>query len=92
LDELRSVCARQDWQIIAELTDIISGAKFTREGLDKLMRMVRHKKIDLIVCHKLDRLGRSLQHLAQMIGEFEANGVALFIPGQGIDTRKQRIE
>jgi len=46
------------------------------------------QEIDLIACHKLDRLGRSLPHLAQMIGEFEANGVALFIPGQGIDTRQ----
>ena len=52
------------------------------------MKLVRRKKIDLIMAHKLDRLGRSLPHLAQMIGEFEANGVALFIPGQGIDTRQ----
>ncbi len=52
------------------------------------MELVRRKKIDLIVCHKLDRLGRSLPHLAQMISEFEANKVALFIPGQGIDTRQ----
>jgi DNA invertase Pin-like site-specific DNA recombinase len=87
LDDLRRVCARQDWHVTAELTDVISGSKFTRQGLDKLMGMVRHRKIDLIVCHKLDRLGRSLQHLAQMIGEFDSNGVALFIPGQGIDTR-----
>jgi DNA invertase Pin-like site-specific DNA recombinase len=69
------------------LTEPTASEEFTREGLDKLMGMVRHKKIDLIVCRKLDRLGRSLQHFAQMIGEFEANDVALFIPGQGIDTR-----
>ena len=87
LDELRRISTRKDWEIVAELHDVISGTKFTRQGLDELMRLVRHKKIDLIVVHKLDRLGRSLPHLAQMIGEFEANGVALLVPGQGIDTR-----
>ncbi len=73
--------------MVEEIDDTISGMTFTRKGLDRLMGLVRRKKIDLVVCHKLDRLGRSLPHLAQMIGEFEANGVALFIPGQGIDTR-----
>jgi DNA invertase Pin-like site-specific DNA recombinase len=87
LDELRRIGTRERWSIIAELQDVISGTKFTRQGLDVLMGLVRRKKIDLIAVHKLDRLGRSLPNLAQMIGEFEANGVALLVPGQGIDTR-----
>ena len=87
LDDLRQTCSREGWKVVAELQDVISGAKFTRKGLDELMSMVRRRKVDLVACHKLDRLGRSLPHLAQMIGEFESHGVALFIPGQGIDTR-----
>jgi DNA invertase Pin-like site-specific DNA recombinase len=87
LDELRRICTREGWNVVAELQDVISGTKFTRQGLDELMGLVRRKKIDLIAVHKLDRLGRSLPHLAQMIGEFESNGVALLVPGQGIDTR-----
>ena len=87
LDALREDCQRHGWTVVDEIEDTISGMTFTRKGLDRLMELVRRKKIDLVVCHKLDRLGRSLPHLAQMIGEFEANGVALFIPGQGIDTR-----
>jgi DNA invertase Pin-like site-specific DNA recombinase len=88
LDALRGDCQRHGWTVFEEIEDTISGMTFTRKGLDRLMGLVRRKKIDLVVCHKLDRLGRSLPHLAQMIGEFEANGVALFIPGQGIDTRQ----
>jgi DNA invertase Pin-like site-specific DNA recombinase len=87
LDALREDCQRHGWTIVDEIADTISGMTFTRQGLDRMMELVRRKKIDLVVCHKLDRLGRSLPHLAQMVGEFEANGVALFIPGQGIDTR-----
>jgi DNA invertase Pin-like site-specific DNA recombinase len=88
IDALRGDCQRHGWNVVEEIADTISGMTFTRQGLDRMMGLVRRKKIDMIVCHKLDRLGRSLPHLAQMIGEFEANGVALFIPGQGIDTRQ----
>src|ERR1700733_10600464 len=56
---MRRICTREGWEIVAELQDVISGTKFTREGLNALMAMVRHKRVDLIVCHKLDRLGRS---------------------------------
>ena len=88
LDALRGDAQRHGWAVVEEIDDTISGMTFTRKGLDRLMGLVRRKKIDVIMAHKLDRLGRSLPHVAQMIGEFEANGVALFIPGQGIDPRQ----
>jgi DNA invertase Pin-like site-specific DNA recombinase len=59
---------------------------FSREGLDALMAEVRQGRVDVLAVHKLDRLGRSLQHLAQLIGEFEAHGTALIATSQGIDT------
>ena len=66
--------------------DKASGARFSREGLDALMREVRQGRVDVLAVYKLDRLGRSLQHLAQLIGEFEAHGTALVATSQGIDT------
>jgi len=65
---------------------VISGAKFTRQGLDKLMADVRRGRINVIVCFKLDRLGRSLPHLAQIVSELTTHRVALVCPSQGIDT------
>ena len=50
------------------------------------MKAVRRGKVDVVVCYKLDRLGRSLAHLAAMIAEFTAHNVALVVPEQGIDT------
>lgn len=71
---------------VAEYSDKISGAKFTRGGLDRLMADVRARRLDAVICVKMDRLGRSLPHLAQLISEFDANGVALICTSQGIDT------
>lgn len=84
--ELREYCARRGWTNVVEYCDTVSGAKFSRKGLDALMREVRRGRIEAIVAYKLDRLGRSLAHLAQLIGEMNAHRVALVIPAQGIDT------
>jgi putative DNA-invertase from lambdoid prophage Rac len=86
LNELRDYCQRRQWANVTEYADVISGAKFSREGFDKLMTDVRRNRLDVIVCFKLDRLGRSLPHLAQIVSELTAHRVALVCPSQGIDT------
>lgn len=86
LKELRMYCERRGWQDVQEVTDCISGGAASRTGLDKLMAMVRRGRVSTIVAFKLDRLARSLAHLAQMIGEFQVHRTALICPSQGIDT------
>jgi len=84
--ELAEFAARRGWQDLEEFSDTISGAKFTRAGLDRLMADVRRGRIARVIVVKLDRLGRSLSHLAQILGELDAHRVALIAPSQGIDT------
>jgi DNA invertase Pin-like site-specific DNA recombinase len=84
--ELRDYCARRGWSDTVEYSDTSSGAKFSRAGLETMMKDVRRHRIHTVVAFKLDRLGRSLPHLAQLIGEMTTHGTALVIPGQNIDT------
>jgi DNA invertase Pin-like site-specific DNA recombinase len=86
LASLREYCGRHDWQDVQVITDTISGSKISRKGLDQLMKAVRAGKVDVVLCYNLDRLGRSLSHLVQLLGEFAAQKVALIVPGQGINT------
>ena len=53
------------------------------------MADVRKHRIDVILCVKLDGLGRSLLHMAQLIFELDSNGVALVCTSQPIDTSKE---
>jgi len=76
LVELREYAARRGWQIVAEYTDCISGAKERRPSLDRLMSDGRRRKFDIIAVWKLDRFGRSLRHLVNAIAEFEALGIS----------------
>ena len=86
LGELRDYATRRGWSAPAEFLDTASGAKTDRAELARLMALVRAGRVDTILCHKLDRLGRSLSHLAQIIEELRLHRVALVVPSQGIDT------
>ena len=51
-----------------------------------MMAMVRRAKVDVVACFKLDRLGRSVPHLAQIISELDQHNVSIVASSQGIDT------
>ena len=87
-DELRKYCALRGWDNITIYTDKVSGAKSSRKGLDLMMAAVRKHRHDKILVYKIDRIGRSLSHLALLIGEFKTHGVALIVPSQGITTEE----
>lgn len=84
--ELREYCDRRGWTNIEWYRDTASGAKQDRQGLIDLMQKVRRGKVDIVLAFKLDRLARSLSHLAQLIAELQVHRVALVCPSQGIDT------
>lgn len=84
--ELRDYCVRRGWCKLEFYRDRASGAKQDRSGLHDLMQKVRRGKVDVVLAFKLDRLARSLSHLAQIIAELQVHRVALVCPSQGIDT------
>ena len=63
----------------------VSGAKAKRPGLDKALAGLRAG--DVLVIYKLDRLGRSVEHLPALLREFHARGIHLCSLSEGINTR-----
>jgi DNA invertase Pin-like site-specific DNA recombinase len=87
--ELRAVAERNGWTVVQEFADKgISGAKgrADRPQLDAMLKGVARRDFDIVAAWSVDRLGRSLQDLVAMLGEFHAKGVDLFLHQQGIDT------
>ena len=64
--------------------DTVSGAKTERPGLATALAYVRDG--DVLVVWRLDRLGRSLPHLIEVIGALEARGVGFRSLTESIDT------
>ena len=63
--------------------DVISGAKWDRDGLDQLKRNLR--KDDTLVVVALDRLGRSLSEMVKLLEFLVNKGVKLRTLREGID-------
>jgi len=84
---LKEYCNRFDYIIYNIYRDEgISGAKTSRPALDSMLRDMRLKYFDAIIVWKLDRLGRSIQHLLQVLQELQNNNIRLIITDMGMDT------
>lgn len=79
-------CKRQAHTITRTYQDIISGATSSRPEFNLLLEDMRAGKFDAIIVTKLDRLGRSLQHLLSLFDEFQKRGIDFIAVTQNIDT------
>jgi DNA invertase Pin-like site-specific DNA recombinase len=63
----------------------VSGAKDRRPALDQLLADAKRRRFDVLVCWRLDRLGRSLKHLITLLDDLQALGIAFVSLAEGID-------
>lgn len=78
-------CNREGWSYKV-FQEFASGAKESRPELDRMMIAIRNKEFDSVMVWRLDRLGRSLKHLLQLIEEFKKKKVAFISLTEGFDT------
>ena len=67
LIELRRYVVARAWSAVEYVDHGVSGAKDRRPALDALLKDARRRKFDVLVCWRLDRLGRNLKHLITML-------------------------
>ena len=88
VEELKLISQQRGWLISHEfIDDGASGASTSRPALDEMVEGARLGKFDLLVVWKLDRLGRSLQHLLKVLDDLSSWGVGFVsLRDAGIDT------
>ncbi len=82
LDLQRDALKRAGCEKIIE--DTASGGKVQRSGLDRVQEMLRPG--DVLAVWRLDRLGRSLKHLIELMAELEGQGIGFQSVTESIDT------
>ena len=89
ISELEIVASRNGWEIVDRYIDHgISGSK-GRDGrpeLDRMMKDSNKRKFDVVMVWSIDRLGRSLQHLIEILNDLNAKNVDLYFDQQSIDS------
>ena len=85
LAELRRYVAARGWTAVEFVDRGISGSRDRRPALDAVLTDIKRRQFDVLVCWRLDRLGRSLKHLVTLLDELQALGVAFVSLQEGID-------
>jgi DNA invertase Pin-like site-specific DNA recombinase len=85
LQELRRYVEARGWSAAEYVDRGVSGAKDRRPALDQLLTDAKRRRFDVLVCWRLDRLGRSLKHLITFLDELQSLGVAFVSLAEGID-------
>ena len=72
LEQLREFAKKQDWDIVREFVDTVSGSgKQSRPAFEQMMLWASRRKFDVLLFWKLDRFSRegvrqTLQHLTRL--------------------------
>lgn len=84
LEKMKEYIKHRDWELIAEVEEVGSGAK-TRPKREELLRMAKRREIDAILVWKLDRFGRSLADLVMTLNELREIGVVFVSLTESLD-------
>jgi DNA invertase Pin-like site-specific DNA recombinase len=86
VDALKDYCSRMSYTVFDVYVDVISGSSTSRPEFNRLLIDMRSYKFNCVAVTKLDRLGRSLQHLLSLIDEFKRKSVNFIAVTQNLDT------
>ena len=86
--ELERVAEQRNWNIVEIYLDhAMSGraGRDKRPALDRMLRDATHGKLDIVAAWSIDRLGRSLAHVVNMLADLTEKHVAVYLHQQQVD-------
>jgi DNA invertase Pin-like site-specific DNA recombinase len=90
LEDLRSLALSQAVQVVAEISEKISGARTNqeRDGIQELLRLSRTGVIQKVLVCEVSRLGRSTVEVLQVVDELTQLGVSIYVQNFSLETLK----
>ena len=88
IGEIKKYCEYRGFEIVRIYTDKASGKNIDRAGFEDMMQVL-HKKTfdaDAVVVHKIDRIGRNLKNLIEIIDDFSKMGIQFISITDNVDT------
>lgn len=83
---LREWADRKQWEVYAEYIDVRSGKDANRPQLKEMLSCARKGYFDCILAVRLDRIGRSVMQLSEIVENLDRWQVGLKLLDQDIDT------
>lgn len=82
----KEYCNRFNYNVYKVYKDVYTGSKDKRPAFNEMLQDMREYKFRTVIFTKLDRIGRSLQHLLSLFEEFQKKRVKFVAITQNIDT------
>jgi DNA invertase Pin-like site-specific DNA recombinase len=74
------------YEIVREYSDVISGSKQKRPGLDQLMADARRHRFDIVLVAAFDRIARNVRHFLDVLDELNNLGIEFVSKRENVDT------
>jgi DNA invertase Pin-like site-specific DNA recombinase len=84
--DLREMAKGRGLEIVREYSDVISGAKSKRPGLDSLMSDARRHRFDVVLVAAFDRIARNVRHFLEVLDELNHLNIQFISLRENIDT------
>jgi DNA invertase Pin-like site-specific DNA recombinase len=84
--DLHEMARQRGYRIVEEYTDMISGAKARRPGLDAMMLDARRDQFDVVLVWACDRIARSVRHFLELLDELNRLNIEFISFREQIDT------
>ena len=84
--DLREMAKQRGYEVVREFTDIISGSKSRRPGLDQLMADARRHRFDIVLVAAFDRIARNVRHFLDVLDELNHLGIEFVSKRENVDT------
>jgi DNA invertase Pin-like site-specific DNA recombinase len=84
--DLREMAKQRGFEIAHVYSDIISGSKAKRPGLDQLLADARRHRFDIVLVAAFDRVARSVRHFLEVLDELAHLGIEFVSLRENIDT------
>lgn len=86
LYDLREMALRHGYEVVHEYTDIGSGSRARRAGLDALLADAHRRRFDIVLVSAFDRVARSVKHFLTVVDELSDLGIEFVSARENIDT------
>ena len=83
--DLREMAKQRGFEIVREYSDVISGAKSKRPGLDSLMSDARRHRFDVVLVAAFNRIARNVRHFLEVLDELNHLGIQFISLRENID-------
>jgi len=86
LYDLRELAKQRRCEIVKEYSDMISGAKSKRPGLDQLLADAGRHRFDVVLVAAFDRVARNVRHFLEVLDELNHLNIEFVSLRENIDT------